>query len=367
MIHRLLQIGLGLALALAGCGDGEPVRLGFIGALSGHYADLGLAGRNGALLAVEQRNQAGGVQGRPVELLIRDDAQRPETATQAAQELIDAQVAALIGPLTSQMAGAILPVIEAAGLVTITPTVMATAFAGKDDYLFRLASTTHDYAQAAAGFFYRKLGLRRIAIVYDLRNQAFAESTRDEFSAAFDALGGAITLALPFESTSGTHFASLAQTLMNSQPDGLLLITNAIDTVRLCQQVRKQAPDLPLMASIWAATEQLTELGGRDVEGLYLAQLFNRDDPSPRYQAFSAAYRQRFRQEPGFASLGTYDAVNVALDALHRRPAGQPLKQALLEGSFSGAQAPITFDRFGDAPRRSLITVIRDGRFVVIP
>lgn len=367
MIQRFLPVGLGLAMLLAGCGADEPWRLGFLGAMSGHYSDLGLTGRNGALLAVEQRNAAGGVRGRPVELLIRDDAQHPETAVRAVQELGAARIEMLIGPLTSEMANAVLPIAEQAGLIMISPTVSATALAGLDDHLFRLASTTRDYAQVSAHFYYHSLGLRRIAIIHDVRNRAFAEDMQREFHTAFGALGGTVTLDLPFESTAGVHFTDLARTLLDSQPDALFFITNALDTIRLCQQVRKQAPNLPLMATTWAATEQLVELGGRDIEGLYLAQLFNRKDTTPRYQAFRDVYRQRFQQEPGFVSLAAYDAANIALEALSRRTAVQSLKETLLKGSFTGVQQTIAFDPFGDAPRPSLMTMIHNGQFVIIP
>ncbi|HAS51601.1 MAG TPA: amino acid ABC transporter substrate-binding protein [Gammaproteobacteria bacterium] len=369
MIQRFLLVGLSLVLGLllAGCGADEPRRLGFLGAMSGHYADLGLTGRNGALLAVEQRNAAGGIRGRPVELLIRDDAQHPETAVKAVQELRAARVELLIGPLTSEMASAILPVAEQAGLIMISPIAAATSLAGRDDALFRLGSTGRDYARISADFYYHSLGLRRIAVIYDMRNRTFADDMQREFHTAFSALGGVITLTLPFTSTADVHFTDLARTLLDSQPDALLFITNALDTVRLCQQARKQAPNLPLMATVWAATEQLVELGGRDVEGLYLAQLFNREDTTPRYQAFHDAYRQRFQQEPGFVSLAAYDAANIALEALSRRTAVQSLKETLLQGSFTGAQQTITFDPFGDASRQSLMTMIRNGRFVIIP
>jgi len=71
----LLVLGL-----VNGCGPREPVRVGFLGGLSGRVADLGEAGRNGAQIAVEEVNRAGGIDGRRVELIVRDDAQNPEKA-----------------------------------------------------------------------------------------------------------------------------------------------------------------------------------------------------------------------------------------------------------------------------------------------
>src|SRR5512139_4244843 len=75
---------------LSGCGPREPLRIGFIGGLSGRVADLGEAGRNGVQIAIEEINRAGGVKGRQIELLVRDDAQTPEKAIAAVNELIAA-------------------------------------------------------------------------------------------------------------------------------------------------------------------------------------------------------------------------------------------------------------------------------------
>ncbi|HAY27617.1 MAG TPA: ABC transporter substrate-binding protein, partial [Candidatus Accumulibacter sp.] len=72
---------------LTACAPPEPIRIGFIGGTSGRVADLGIAGRDAVLLAVELRNQAGGIAGRKVELLIRDDQQDPEAAKRALREL----------------------------------------------------------------------------------------------------------------------------------------------------------------------------------------------------------------------------------------------------------------------------------------
>jgi len=356
---------LALMALLAGCGPSDPVRIGFIGGLTGRFADFGLPGRNGVLLAVEQRNQAGGVLGRRVELLIRDDVQESERAVKVANELLAAQVEAIIGPMTSAMVKAVLPVTEPAGLIVISPTSAAVTLSGKDDFLFRLASTMREYMRISAAFHYQR-GLRRVAVAYDMNNRAFSESTLDEFRTAFIALGGVVPVAVPFDSAKSPIFSDLVQQLLRAQPDALLFISGAVDTVLLSQQARKQSPELPLIATEWAATEQLVELGGQAVEGLYLGQFFNRDDRSPRYQAFRKAYRARFQQDPGYTSIMGYDAANVVLDALSGGASGQSLKDALLSSSFEGVQQPVVFDRFGDAQRPTFTTVIRDGQFIIV-
>ena len=67
-----------LLLIFTACSKEDPIKLGFVGGLSGRVADLGISGRNGAILAVEHWNNNGGVRGRPVNLVVMDDEQKPE-------------------------------------------------------------------------------------------------------------------------------------------------------------------------------------------------------------------------------------------------------------------------------------------------
>lgn len=367
MRARFLHLAaLTLALLLSACHDQPPpIKIGFLAAMSGPQADFGLVGRNGALLAIEQRNAAGGVKGRQIDLLVRDDAQDPKLAVQAVRELAAADVALIIGPMISSISAAVTPVAAQFGLVMISPTASATSLAGHDDNMFRLAATSQSYADLAATFFVKHLGLRRIATVYDAHNHVYSKLINDEFQAALQAQGGEVVLELPFDSTAAPRFSELAKTLISSQAQAILLISTAVDTVRLAQQIRRQQADIPLMTTVWAATDALVELGGRDIEGLYVVQPFNRMDTTPRYQEFLKTYRQRFGIEPGYVGVASYDAANVAMDALAQQAPGQPLKSVLLNGSFTGVQQPIRFDRFGDAPRGSVIVMVHDGAFVM--
>lgn len=69
-------------MSLCTCTDPTPLKIGFIAGLTGRFADLGTSGRNGAMLAVELQNAQGGIRGRPVTLLIRDDEHDPLHARQ---------------------------------------------------------------------------------------------------------------------------------------------------------------------------------------------------------------------------------------------------------------------------------------------
>lgn len=354
-----------LLLVLAGCAPPPPLKLGFLAGLSGRGADLGTAGRNGALLAVDEANARGGIHGRPVELVVRDNEQDAAAITAALEYLAADGVVAIIGPLLSSVAQTAVPVADKLGLIMVSPSVTASEFANKDDLFFRVASTTRDNTRRSAEAQYAR-GLRRIAIAYDLSNRAYTTDWRNEFRQAFEQLGGQIVAAVEFTSGQDAGYADVVRQLGQTRPDGLLLIANAVDTVHLIRQARNQGLAQPMIGVTWAATEQLLELGGRTIEGFHVTQFFNREDSSPRYVAFRAAYRARFRQEPGFVSVVSYDATQATLEALTRQ-GKQSLKQALLtSGPYQGLQEQWNFDRFGDAGRRAFVTEVRNGRFVLI-
>ena len=360
-VAALLAIGG----ALAGCVPPEPLRLGFLGGLSGRVADLGIAGRNGAMLAVEIRNSSGGVNGRVVELLVEDDKQDPDLARKAVGRLLERKVEAIIGPMTSAMAVATVPLVNEAELVMLSPTVTTTTLTGIDDHFLRVIASTAEYARISAADHFERLGLRRVAVAYDLRNRAYTEGWLADYRHAFESAGGTLNITVPFSSSEETSFADLAGRLLSAKPELVLILANSVDAALLAQQIRKRDGVVRIGTSEWAATERLIELGGKAVEGVMIAQFVDRDSTQPAYVAFCRRYVERFGQEPGFGGLTAFDAANVVLDALVARQPGQTLKQVILvRGVFSGAQSEIRFDATGDAARETYLTTIRDGSFV---
>lgn len=358
---------LAALLGLAACAPPEPLRLGFVGGLSGRVADLGIDGRNGAQLAVELRNQAGGIKGRQIELLVEDDRQDPDAARQAVSRLIERKVAAIVGPMTSAMAIATVPLVNRAQAVMVSPTATTNALTGLDDYFFRVLSPTKSFVRKSAEQHFQRTGMRRVAAVFDLRNKSYTESWLEDYRGAFTAAGGQIVAAVSFASSDETHFADLARQLLNTRADGIVIIANSVDAAMLCQQLRKLNPSIPLAAAEWSATERLIELGGRAVEGMVIAQFLDRQSPRPAYVEFRRNYLARFGKEPGFAGLTAFDAANVLLEALEHQSAGESLKQTLLtRKTFGGAQSPVIFDAFGDTLRETYLTTVKDGSFVAL-
>lgn len=356
-----------LLMSLAACSKPPPLKIGFVGGLSGRVADLGIAGRDGAIFAIEQRNETGGINGQLIELIIKDDKQDAAEAKKVVQELIDEKVEAIIGHMTSSMSVVTVPLINQHKVLMVSPTTTTDQLKGIDDHFIRVISHTETYATKSAHYQYNTLGHRRINAVYDLRNKAYTSSWFGNFKKAFEALGGSIATEVTFESSADIHYSRIAEQLLVNNPDGIQIITGAMDAAMISQQLRKKGNNTDIATSEWAATEKLIELGGDAVEGILLAQFFDRARDTPNYKHFRQQYIQRFSHEPGFADIAGYDAATVIMDGLSTKKESQSLKQSILKtASFQGAQDKLTIDPDGDTHRPTYLTQIKEGTFKVI-
>ena len=111
-----------LALVLFITFQRKPIKIGFSGSLSGLNSPMGIAVKDGVVLALEKMNEQGGIKGRKLELLIKDDKNDPETVLKVDTELINEGVCAIIGHITSAMTQAAIPLINNKQMLLLSPT-----------------------------------------------------------------------------------------------------------------------------------------------------------------------------------------------------------------------------------------------------
>lgn len=369
--RRLLTAGLPIwivACLLVACSAREPIRVGFVAQLTGVQAELGVQERNGAELAVEQINAAGGVAGRSIELIVQDDLGTPEGAQAADRRLIEAGIVAIIGHATSGQTIAGLAVTNPAHMVMLSPTASTPELSGLEDYFFRLAYSLVDRARALAQHIYQGREITRLAVIYDTDNIAYSRAYMDAFADAYHALGGELVADAAFSSQAQPDFAPLVAQLHASSPSGLLIIASDIDTALIAQRARLRGGPTPLFTTAWAQTETLITNGGQAVEGLEIEIISPMNNQSPDYLAFKGRYQARFGQAPSFGAVLGYEAAHVvaaALQATGGKAEGLPQALAGLR-DFRGLTDTFSFDRYGDVIRPFYLDTIRDGTYVDI-
>lgn len=368
----LARVGIGAVLFLcfvsSGCKPSDPIRIGFLATLSGPRADLGATGLNAARLVIDQRNRSGGVAERQVQLVVKDDSQDPGIARRAVQDLISQKVSAIVGPVTSDMGMAVVPVVNEARVLLVSPTIQTEQLTRIDDYFFRVTATTRLLGARNATYQIQSRRMQRVAIAYDLNNRFYAEDWLSSFRSTFLQGGGEIVETLGYRYTENLSFSALATELMANKPDGIVFIANMMSSALLCQQIRRLDERIPVTIADWGMSAWLPELGGKSVEGVEAVQQFDRDSTAPRYQSFRKAYIQEFHREPDDTGALTAEAVGVVLDAIAGQKEGQSLKESVLAiRRFEGLQRDLMFDTFGDVqrPDAHIVRVI-DGQLVTI-
>lgn len=359
---------LGLAFALvvcvsvpAGCAR-RTMDIGFIGDLTGKQSELGVSGRNGALLRIEEANARRELGRRRIGLVIEDDRNSPEGFRSAVDDLIARGIPAAIGPYTSTMAE--LAAAES-GMLFISPTASAQSLAGRDDMLIRLMTSSSGGAKGLGEKAVSAFGARTAAIIYDSDNEIYAKDFIAAFRLAFDTAGGKLLRAVPYSSSeSGVQFAPILAKILAARPAALLVVADGSDTALIIRRAKQLEPGILPLASGWAATTDFLRYGGSAMDGTLFEQQFDPASRSPAYLDFVRHFRARFGSVPSFSSMYSYEAVGVLLRAMASgRNSPMEIKRRILAKPFvHGLQADYEFDAFGGVKRaNSLFVVGGDG------
>ena len=320
------------------------------------------------MLAVEEINEKGGINGRPVKLISKDDKQTPETALKVDHELIEEGVIAIIGHMTSAMTEATLPLINEHKILMISPTISTNKLTGIDDHFFRVVNPNVHISISEADYAFDKAELRRIAAVYDLSNRSYTEEYIVSFKNEFEKRGGKIVSINPFKAGYDTNFKEIAQEAMQSSPDGLIIAASAIDTAMVCQHIRMTESNIPIFICGWAQTPDLLRHGGPAVEGVIGAMYINFFSTAKPFLDFKKKFKNRFGGDgPTFAVIFAYDTVMVLKEALLINPDPRQLKQTIIkQKAFQGLQGVFKIDSYGDTRRIANFITVSENRFKIL-
>ena len=341
-----------------------PVKIGFVNTLTGSASTSTIKIRDIAVLAVEKINQEGGIKGRKIELIIKDDKFDPEEALRVDQELIDEGVIAIIGHSFSSLALKVAPLINSSDIIMICPTVKSSELTGVDDNFLRLALPIDTDAKITAQIASDKFGLKKMGFVYDLINQELSEPTLYYFKNEIERLGGEISAVIPFDSRREFFARNIAKKIIQSEADGIYIIADAIHTALICQHLKINNSKIKTIAHGWAFNDPIfINEGGNAVEGVISTYMTDMMLANEEYTAFEDEYKKRFGNQLSGAAQLTYEALQILFDALSKTNDPKNLKDTILkQKSFNGIDGKIAFDKYGDPIRPLHIMEIQNGK-----
>jgi branched-chain amino acid transport system substrate-binding protein len=379
--QALFLITMTAPLLLAACGDShseqDTVKVGLIVELTGDMPAVGASSRNAAELAVSEINAAGGValNGKyyPIELIIEDNASKPDQSVAAANKLISQDnVIAIIGPNASLGAIPAAEIAEYNKTLLITPwstnprTTLDTSSGHPKTYVFRACYTDPFEGRVLARFATEKLGAKTAAVFYDVASEA-PKSQADLFRQTFTESGGQI-VAFETYTTGDRDFSAQLTKIKSARPDIVFLPAYYNDVGLIAQQARRAGITQPLVGSDAWSSPELIKLAGGAVEGDYFANHYAADIATPAAKKFIEAYAGKYGNMPDDVAALTYDAVGLLSSALKKSPAleRKAVRDAMASiADYEGVTGLIKFaPGSGDPIKSAVIMQVKGDKFV---
>lgn len=327
----------------------ETVKIGVIEPLTGSVAYNGLASVNGAKLAVEQRNAAGGVLGRKIELVIEDGQCRPANSVNAAEKLVQRdKVVALQGAFCSSATAAVMPVAEKYKVPFVTGVSSKADLTEKGmQYFFRSAETDRLMSKTFSKILADKLQLKTVA--YIGVNDDWGRGGVEDFSKDLEALGVKTVMKEYFDH-GATDFYTLLTKLRASKADGVFVAAETQDGSILVKQFKEFGLKTKIFGVGSWATSDFIGLTGDASEGIYAAVPYASSLPNERNKAFVEQYSKAYKEKPGKYGAAGYNAMNIMLDAVQRAGKAEPeaIRDALRKTDYAAPNGRYRFTDKGE-------------------
>ena len=323
MVMSLVACGSGDTSTPSSSGSGgssqgqseDPIKIGFFAPVSAASAAAdGQSAQQSAELAVKLINEAGGINGRTVELVDYDDALDTAEAANIAEKLTTADgVDAVVSGSYSGPTKVAAPICQDAGIVMVSAYAVHPDVVNAGEYVFSQSFPGAVQATAAATFAVEDLGAQRIAIVaVDLD---FGKEQSAYFKAKATELGAEI-VSEDYIAMSDNDMTSVISKIKNENVDLIYMPNYYAHASEVCRQVALQGLDVDILGCEGADSWQLLQTAGEYAEGLYITTNMDRDDPNESTQAYIENYRAEYNMEPDMVGASVYDAFEVLFAAM---------------------------------------------------
>ncbi|MBO4359699.1 MAG: ABC transporter substrate-binding protein [Eubacteriaceae bacterium] len=368
-----------LSVSVFGCGGGSGkgdddaavIKIGGIGPLTGDYATYGVSVKNGAQIAVDEINEAGGVNGFKFELLFEDDQADPEKAVNAYAKLIDDGMNVSLGCVTSGACVAVTEEIKKDGLLMLTPSGSQLECTQYDN-CFRVCFQDPDQGKYSADFIKEKAVGTKVAIIYDKSNP-YSVGIYDSFIAEAEAVGLEVVTAQAFTDQSNTDFSVQLQAVKGSGADLLFLPIYAQEAAYILTQA--DAIDLDVIFFGVDGMDGILEKIGEDnialTEGVMLLTPFAADSQDEKVVNFVTKYKAAYNMTPDQFAADGYDAIYIIKAAIEQAGIteigdgfNEALVAAMVQITVDGVTGSMQWTADGEPAKNATAVVIKDGVYV---
>ena len=363
-----------MVLAMTACGgektptpnqdETETIRIGGIGPLSGGYANYGFSVKNGAQLAVDEINAAGGINGKQVELSFQDSQADPESAVNAYGKLMDWGMQVSLGGVLSGETASIVAAAREDNIMLITPSGSADKCIDDNSRAFRVCFYDSFQGAAAAQYIKNNNMVDTVGILY----QSDIDYSVGLYNAFVEECGkSGITIAetQTFTDATKTDFSTQINALVNSGVKLVFIPFYAEEASTFLTQARgKFADDVYFFGAdgldgILGKVEQDPTIANN----VLMLTPFAADDPAENVQAFVKAYQAAYNATPDQFAADAYDAVYVIKAAVEKAGTtdGDAMAAAMASLEVAGVTGTMTWNADGNTNKNASAILYYDG------
>ena len=375
MLGKCAGFALAAALALfaTGCSKSESdtINIGGIFPLSGDVAVYGVECKKGIDLAIDEINEAGGVNGKKIVLIGEDDEGKPDKSVNAFKKLTTKdKVKFVIGSLTSGCVQAVTTLAQAGRVIQIAPAATSPAITEAGDYIFRACFIDPFQGTVMATYANKNLNAKTAVLIREISND-YSVGLAKFFSDTFKKLAGESSILAELNYNTGDQdFTAQLTTIKASNPDVIFAPGNYTESALIMKQARELGITAPFLGGDTWETPELIDVGKDAVEGCLLSTAFDAGGATGDLaKTFLAKYEEKYHKEPAAFTVLAFDGYRLILDAIRRADSIDTTKirdAIAATRDFEGVAGNVTLDENGDATKSAFIKTVKDGKFTYI-
>jgi|SRR3990172_4994608 len=347
VLIALILGGISLWRGLSPTQSGE-IAIGAIDPLTGPFAAYGAPVRDGMLLAVDEINAKGGINGQKIKLLLEDDGGDPKVSVNAFTKLATvSKVPVIIGPLSSGASMATAPLADRYRVVQLSTLAGTIDLTNAGEYVFRIYPSSEIGSRYVAKVAIDRFKAKRVAVLYP--NNPFGV-TSNKFVAEVIKQSGVEVVAVETFKDGDRDFRSQLSKIKQAKPDVILCSAYYEEGAQILVQAKQLGLTVPILGEDgWFGP--IAGIAGDTLKNLYFANVAFGPEfkENQRMQGFIAAFRERFKKIPNSYSAAGYAAVYVVKDALQAGGYdGTKIKDVLYKLDLQTAFGTIKYDHNGD-------------------
>ncbi|MFA7370570.1 MAG: ABC transporter substrate-binding protein [Sphaerochaetaceae bacterium] len=353
LVAVLLVLVVSIIPLLAGGAKEDAVNVGFIGPMTGDNSNYGTLISQGARLAIEEKNAKGGIAGKiTINLKIEDSEGDAQKGLAGIEKLASSDnIVALIGPVFTGVAFSVGDRVQNEGILMVTPSGTHKDITNIGDYVFRTVASDGLQGEVSGHYFYEKLGVRNLAVLYVKNDysQGLYEGTKE----SFESRGGKIVIAETAQ-IGDKDFKTQLTKIKAANPDAIYIPNYTAEMAQILEQASQLGITTQFLSGDGFSNPDIYNLAPDYTDGvIYVGPTEVKE--STAFKEFVANYTKRWGVAPDSFATNAYDAAYILFDALEKVYAktGKFDRKAIRDAfaatkDFRGVTGTINFAENGD-------------------